>query len=508
MMLPATGETDTHANMRLPRRWLALAALLLAFCFLGSRGLYDPDEGRYTNVALTMLDSGDWVDPRRNEEVGHWTKPPLTYWAIGASVAAFGANPWAARLPMALSFLACGFLCWRSARRLAPGREELAALAYLTMLMPFGAAQLVTTDFLLAAFQALAVFAYVEGRFRDDGPGAWPWLMWVAFALAFMTKGPPALLPMAVILAFSWLAPSPRPPRRWQLAAGVLLFLALAAPWFVYVTYEHKGLLSYFLGNEVVARVASDQFARHGEWYGWAEVYVPTLLLGTLPWTRRVWRWLRDLPASLRRWRAPEARSAEAAALFVALWVLLPLLVFCIARSRLPLYLLPIFLPLALAVAQKSPAGAAGLPRWPWLLAWGLLLVALRAGVAYYPSSQDASTWAQAIRARVPGPLHQVVFVEDMPRYGLHLYLGTEVETLSLDELEQPEFNPEYDESLAAELAEGKHETGVVYVTRKKTWPAVQRRVLAQGYRPLPQGDAFRNRVFFVVRPLAAKPPG
>jgi hypothetical protein len=192
--------------------------LVLAFCFLGSRGLYDPDEGRYTNVALTMLDTGDWIDPRRNEDTGHWTKPPVTYWAIGASIATFGANPWAARLPMALSYLACIFLCWRSARRLAPGREEIAALAYMTMLMPFGAGQLVTTDFLLSAFQTLAVFAYVEGRFRADGPGAWPWLMWTAFALAFMTKGPPALLPMAVVLLFSWLSPSAQAPRRWQQA--------------------------------------------------------------------------------------------------------------------------------------------------------------------------------------------------------------------------------------------------------------------------------------------------
>jgi 4-amino-4-deoxy-L-arabinose transferase-like glycosyltransferase len=497
------GPADAHARLRASRLWLVLGALLLAFCFLGSRGLYDPDEGRYTNVALTMLDTGDWIDPRRNEVTGHWTKPPLTYWAIGSSVAVFGANPWAARLPMALSYLACVFLCWRSARRLAPGREELAALAYMTMLMPFGASQLVTTDFLLAAFQALAMFAFVEGRFREDGPGAWPWLMWTAFALAFMTKGPPALLPMAVVLVFAWLSPSAQAPRRGLHLAGFLLFLALAAPWFVYVTHEHKGLLAYFLGSEVVARVATDQFARHGEWWGWAEVYVPTLLLGSLPWTGRVLAWLRGLPAALRRWRVPQARVAEAPALFVALWVLLPLLVFCIARSRLPLYLLPIFAPLALAVAQATPAGSRGLPRWPWLVAWGLLLLALRIGVSYYPSSQDASTWAQAIRARVPPPLHEVVFVEDMPRYGLHLYLGTEVETLSLDDLDEPEFNPEYDESLAAELAEAAHETGVVYVVKQKLWPEVQRRVLAHGYRPVLQGDAFHDRVFFTVQPLA-----
>src|SRR5207342_247705 len=379
-------------------------ALVLAFAWLGSRGLFDPDEGRYTNVALTMLDDGDWVDPMRNSDTGHWTKPPLTYWAIASSVAVFGSNEWAARLPMALAYLACIGLCWGSARRVAPGREALAALAYMTMLMPFAAAQLVTTDFLLSAFQALGMYAYIRGRFRDEGPAHWPWMMWAAFAFAFMTKGPPALLPLLVILVFSWLAPAPQRVGALKQLGGFVLFVAIALPWFLIVTWQHKGLLAYFLGSEVVARVASDNFARHGEWYGWAEVYVPTLLVGTLPWTLRVLAWARELPAAIRRWRTPAVRAAEAPALLLALWVLLPLLVFCIARSRLPLYLLPIFVPLALVVARQAPAGSNGLPRWPLLAAWLGVLLAIRIGAAYYPSDQDASKWAQAIRERVAAP--------------------------------------------------------------------------------------------------------
>src|SRR5688500_16905909 len=108
------------------RMWIALLAVLLAFGLLGSRGIWDPDEGRYTNVALNMLDSGDWLEPRRNDDVGHWTKPPLTYWAIAASVAASGQTPWRARLPAALSYLLCVWLVWRMARRLTPGAEDTA----------------------------------------------------------------------------------------------------------------------------------------------------------------------------------------------------------------------------------------------------------------------------------------------------------------------------------------------------------------------------------------------
>ena len=68
-------------------------AVLVGFGFLGSRGIWDPDEGRYTNVALNMVDGGDWVNPRRNDDVDHWTKPPLTYWAIAASTELFGDPP-------------------------------------------------------------------------------------------------------------------------------------------------------------------------------------------------------------------------------------------------------------------------------------------------------------------------------------------------------------------------------------------------------------------------------
>ena len=87
------------------QRWLiVLAVLVYAIAFQGTRGLYSPDEGRYTNVALNMLDSGDWLKPMLHREVEHWAKPPLTYWSVAASVAVFGRSELAARLPGALAF--------------------------------------------------------------------------------------------------------------------------------------------------------------------------------------------------------------------------------------------------------------------------------------------------------------------------------------------------------------------------------------------------------------------
>lgn len=483
------------------RPWLlALLGLVLAFGFLGSRGIWDPDEGRYTNVALVMLDSGNWLDPMRNEDIGHWTKPPVAYWLIAASVKAFGQNTWAARLPIALSFLACGWLAWRTARRLQPGTESTAAVVYLTMLLPAGASQLVTTDFPLAAAQALAMHAFVEHRFgAPRASRGWLLAMWAAFALAFMVKGPPALLPLAAIVAFRLLVPGgPVIGTRWHLG-GVVLFLALALPWYLVVSLRHEGLLQYFLGAEVVDRLATNRFGRNGHWYGWIVVYLPTLLLGTLPWTRSLWRWARALPAQARAWRDRHVRERHAGAILVALWILLPLLVFCIARSRLPLYLLPVFVPIAIAVATRRATDGITLPRPRWLAAWVVALLALRLAAAAFPTHKDASAWADAIRARATAPVREVVFVEDMARYGLHLHLDAEIEKLSLDAPPQPRFNPEYDEPLSRELEESATETGVLYVAKAHAWPAVRDRVAALGYRATPLGTPFDGRVMFEV---------
>ena len=485
-----------------PALRVALLAAALALLWLGLRGIWDPDEGRYTNVAMHMLDSGDWLNPRRSDEVGHWTKPPLTYWAIASSVALFGPSAFAGRLPAALAYLFCVWLAWRTARRLAPGAQATAALAYATMLLTFGASQLITTDYLLAAWTGLAMWAFIEARFGGHArPNRWIALMWAAFALAFLTKGPPALLTLLVIVVFDRLMPKAKSHRLLN-ASGIGLFLLLAAPWYIAVIHGHPGLFRYFIGDEVVNRVTTNQFGRHGEWYGWLQVYAPTLLLGTLPWTPALWRWARALPASLRRWRDPGLREVEARWLLPALWLLLPLLVFCLSRSRMPLYLLPLFLPIALLVAQQRQREGHGLPDWRWIGLWALLLMGLKLASAAWPTHKDASQWAAELRARIPGPIEEVVFVEDMARYGLHIELGAEVEKLSLDpEPAAPRFNPDNDADLAQEL--GEHERNVVWITKQARFPQVRARMQAAGYRVVPQGAPYQRRVIFVVEPLA-----
>jgi hypothetical protein len=170
------------SNLSIRRPWLAILALalLLGLAFQGARGLWEPDEGRYTNVALQMIHSGDYVSLRRNEEALHFTKPPVTYWAIAASVNTFGRTEWAVRLPLALAFALTVMLVYDMGRRLVPAKPWLPALVYATCPLAVGAASIVTTDTMLAFTEALAVACYVRARFAVDGSAPRRWQRGIA----------------------------------------------------------------------------------------------------------------------------------------------------------------------------------------------------------------------------------------------------------------------------------------------------------------------------------------
>ena len=492
-----------HSSFKPSLVQTVLVILVLAFAFLGTRAIWDPDEGRYTNVALNMLESGDWVHPMRNEHVGHWTKPPLAYWTIAASVATFGYNAWAARIPYGLAFVFSAWMVWFIARRLVPGDENRAALIYATMLLPFGAAQMVTTDFLLAAALSGAMAAWIESRHVDAHHSRrWILLMWLGFALGFLAKGPPALLPLLAVAVCSLCLPRGRASSAFHWS-GLLVFVAVASPWFAVVIHDTPGLLDYFLGRELVQRITSDDFGRHGEWYGWLQIYGPTLVIGSLPWTGLLWRWLRSLRASLKNWRHVETRAGDATGLILFLWVLLPLLVFCLSRSRLPLYVLPLFTPLALLAARQMRIEARELPRPALLGVWVMVLLGLRLASAHWPTHKNANDWAEAIRSRVPHKVAEVAFVEDMARYGVHLHLGAAVDKLSIEPLIGNEFDPEYDTDLDTELV-ADDAAHTIYVSKEKYWPKVRAAIEARGHRVVIHGEPYQERVIFGVVPETA----
>jgi hypothetical protein len=220
----------------------------------------------------------------------------------------------------------------------------------------------------------------------------------------------------------------------------------------------------------VYARIATAQLQRFPQWYGPLVVYLPTVLLGTLPWWMlALWRALarrRDRLATAapatdgwRSW-APERR-------FLWCWLLLPVVVFCLARSRLPLYLLPSFVPICLLIAR----GMAGL-RWrpagvAMLAAWIVLLLGIKFYVgAVYPSDKDARQFADRLEHILPGHPEHLMFVEDMARNGLNLYFDSDIQRLSFEPEPKMISDSTYDQTVDQALARG--DRGRIFVMKRE----------------------------------------
>ena len=489
---------------RRPVLWLIALALLLGLAFQGTRGLRDPDEGRYTNVALQILRTGDWVSLHRHSDSLHFTKPPLTYWAQAASVEALGWNTWAARLPMALAFVLSVFLVFRMGRVFVPSRPWLPALIYATAPLPFFATNFISTDGMLAAMEALAMACYVQARFAGGSP-RWIDAMWAAFGLAFLTKGPPGLLPLAAILGlrlFDREGPSLLRP------VGLLSFVAIGFTWYGVVIARHPGLLDYFLGHEVVDRVASASHDRSPEWYGWLKIYAPTFALGLLPWLPlALWRHRGDIGVPQWRHWTPSQR-------FLWLWLLLPLLVFCLSRSRMWLYVLPLFAPLALLVGRglvdfdlARPLRLALLAGWIGLLLGGKWLAADPPGdgpIAQGLRRNSGDNFAARLRPMLPGAPQEFIFVEDKTRYSLHLYFNAEVERVSFKAWPKRISDADFDKTLAQSLLEPG--AGRVYIMKQEVEAYFLTAVQAEGMQaqrlgalPDERKDPAQDRVVYTL---------
>ncbi|MBW2313054.1 MAG: glycosyltransferase family 39 protein [Deltaproteobacteria bacterium] len=432
-----TSETPSPDAGRRNRAWLALGLVIFGFAFLGSRGLLEPDEGRYTNVAAQMLRSGDYLVPALNEDTPHYTKPPLTYWAIAGSTKLLGHTPWAARLPNGLAWLATVLIVAALARRLGAASPATAGGVYATLLLPYLGASIVTTDTLLAAFEALAVLGVVA-LWRTPSWGA-RLTLGAGLGLAFLTKGPVGLLPLLpAALAFAWLGEA-RQIRRW-LHPGVLLpFLAIGGSWFAWLAAAQPDVLEALLRNEIYGRVVEGRFDRHPEWFGTLRIYGPAFLFGTLPWSPLVLAQPRALLAPFRGafWR--ELRERDADGLFLWLWLLVPLLILALVRSRLPLYLLPSFVPAALLLARRIEAST--LLREParaLLATWVVVLIAARAIAAALPLEASSHVLEFGFREHLGFKPERVVFVDETPSWGIGYTFQAVVEGATLFDTEDP----------------------------------------------------------------------
>ena len=319
--------------MRLP---LLLLAAVLALGFdLGGYPLFDPDEGRNAEVAREMAETNDYVLPHLNG-LPYLDKPIVYFAAAAAVMEVLGPTETAARLPAYCFTLATlVIVAWFVRRRWGTDAGWLAALALATMPLVLAYARTTIFDSALAFCTTLAILAFWDER---------PILAWAAIGLGAITKGPVAILiPLATVLPHAWL--TGRSARRLFPLAGLAVFAVVALPWFLAVSWRIPEFPHYVFVRETLERVTTTRFHRTAPiWY-----YLPIVPVAAFPWVVpalarwKNWRWA---------WLARRVNTHAQEAMFLACWVLGPLLFFTLNKSKLPQYVLPLMPPFALAAAR------------------------------------------------------------------------------------------------------------------------------------------------------------
>ncbi len=371
----------------------ALVALLAGLPGLLMLPPLDRDESRYAQATSQMLESGDYVDIRFQDEP-RWKKPVGIYWAQAAAVGlttgpeARAIQPY--RLPSLLAAMIAAFACaWVGARLLGARAGFLAGAILGASFLLSSEAGIAKTDAALCAAVTAAMAAlariYMASRAGEAPDRRHKFVFWLALGLSILIKGPIGLIVVApAILALCLWDRDARWLKRLGWGWGLPLVALIVGPWALAVTIvTDGGFWREALIGDLAPKVAGGHES-HG-----APPGVHLLLLPLLIFPAALM-----LPAAISTaW----SRRSEPAIRFLICWLVPAFLIFELTPTKLVHYTLPTYGAVALlaAAALTRPVGVlsgrigAGLH---------LLSAALIAAVAVYGlnnfGTSTAQTWA------------------------------------------------------------------------------------------------------------------
>ncbi|EWY40622.1 glycosyl transferase [Skermanella stibiiresistens SB22] len=345
----------------------------------------DRDEARFAQATRQMLDSGDFIDIRFQDEARH-KKPVGIYWMQAAAVTLAGGPDhvgiWAYRLPSLVGAILAVLLTFRLGSRLFGETTGLLAAVILagTVLLAVEARTAKTDAALLATVlgaQTALAEAWLRRHAREPLSTGMVLLFWCSLGVGILLKGPIILLvtggtAAALVLAerrAGWLKPL-RP------GLGLPVLLMIVAPWLILITLKtHGAFFAESVGHDMMAKIAGGQESK-----GFPPGYYTLLFPVTFwPWS------LLAIPAVPWVW----ANRRDHAVVFCLAWVIPTWIVFEAVPTKLFHYVLPVYAALALLTARAALDGFGGTRRWLQLLAVALFAfvgVALAVGMAALPA--------------------------------------------------------------------------------------------------------------------------
>lgn len=349
------------------RALAALFVLALAFFIPGQFTLQpmDRDEPRFAQASKQMLETGDFVDIRFQDEARH-KKPVGIYWLQSAAVTLAAKAGFADaqsvigyyRIPSLIgAILAVWLTYWAALAFLSRPGALLAGGLMVAAILLGVEARLAKTDAVLTATVVAAMGALARVYFAHVAPDSQrpPGLanaltFWIAIGIGVLIKGPiTPLIPLIVYLVIAvrertlrWAAPL-RP------GMGLAIVLAIALPWLIAIAVKSGGaFFAESVGKDMLGKVggvAEKHWGPPGAYFlaFWATFWPGAPLVALTGWFW--WKERRD-----------------DAVVFLLAWIVPMWLVLEAMPTKLPHYVLPLFPAIAILVGlaierQAVPQG-------------------------------------------------------------------------------------------------------------------------------------------------------
>jgi 4-amino-4-deoxy-L-arabinose transferase-like glycosyltransferase len=378
----------------------------------------DRDEARFAQATKQMVETGDFVDIRFQNEV-RYKKPVGIYWlqsAVVETASSLGlpraeVRIWLYRVPSMLGAIGAVLLTYWTALAFVTRRGAvLAGLILCSSILLGVEARLAKTDamLLLTVVATMGAMARVYLSWeRGEGEPSWtaPAVFWTAMAGAILLKGPLILLFVGLTMgtlavldrSLAWL---------WRLRPllGIPWMLALVLPWFIAIFLRSgDSFFANAVGGDMLSKITSGMES-HG-----APPGVYFLLLWVTFWPG----------APLAAMAAPAIWRArrEAGAQYLLAWLLPSWIVFELIMTKLPHYVLPLYPAIAILTAGAverrvlsrswlmrgaawwfaipaivltvAVVGAIWLTRQPAFLAWPFVAVSMILGLLAWRLYED-----------------------------------------------------------------------------------------------------------------------
>ena len=309
------------------------AAIIFATCCagLGHLPLLAPDEGRNAEVGREMSASGAWLVPTYNG-VDYLDKPAFYFKTVALSLALFGNNETAARLPSAIFGVALAGMVFLFCRKVHGTRCGLmAAIIAASMPLFLAYARTVIFDIVLGFFVCGAIFAaYLAEQAEGQTRRNWYMLGAASAGLGTLVKGPVGfLIPILVLLIFYRVERREGAWKRLLSPLNIVLFFGVTLPWFVGLCLAHRDFLHYGLVEESFNRfTTSKKFHRSEPFY-----FYPLIVASTcLPWSMLM------PEAVVASWKQRWAKHPADRLCLV--WFFVVVIFFSLSQSKLPQYIL------------------------------------------------------------------------------------------------------------------------------------------------------------------------